>query len=109
MAASLAHGRPRPAVVAAVTSASSAAQLHREGVTEVVGYYGPIADELSTRSEKTVYAAVATGESTRLAVAQARAALQGPFDGDGTHRPAARMAPPSSAMSPEGGGNGFKV
>jgi tetratricopeptide (TPR) repeat protein len=69
-------------------SASSAARLHREGVTEVVGYYGPIVDELSTRAEEAFYAAIAAGESTRLAVTRARAALQRAFDGDPAHRPA---------------------
>ena len=68
-------------------SASSAAQLHRKGVTEVVGYYGPIVDELSTRAEEVLYAAIATGDTTRLAVAKARAALQRAFDGDSAHRP----------------------
>ena len=68
-------------------SSSSAAQLHREGVTEVVGYYGPIGDELSTRAEEAFYAAVAAGEPTRLAVARARAALLRAFDGDPAHRP----------------------
>lgn len=56
-------------------SSSSAAQLHREGATEVVGFYGPIADELSTRAEEALYAAISRGETTRSAVAGARAAL----------------------------------
>src|SRR5262249_39718724 len=40
-------------------AASAAALLHREGVTQVVGYSGPIVDELSTRAEETLYAALA--------------------------------------------------
>jgi hypothetical protein len=55
---------------------SSAAQLHRRGVDHVVGYFGPIVDELSTRAEEALYAAIAAGETTRAAVAKARAALQ---------------------------------
>jgi tetratricopeptide (TPR) repeat protein len=60
------------------------------GVTEVVGYYGPIVDELSTRAEEAFYASIAAGDTTRLAVANARAALQRPFggDSDAAHRPA---------------------
>jgi hypothetical protein len=69
-------------------SSSTAAQLHRAGVTEVVGYYGPIADELSTRAEEALYAAIAAGESTRVAVARARIALQRQYEGGPSHRPA---------------------
>jgi tetratricopeptide (TPR) repeat protein len=54
---------------------SSAARLHREGVPQVVGYYGPIVDELSTRAEVAFYRALAEGETTRYAVRQAREAL----------------------------------
>ncbi len=42
-------------------SSSAAVQLHRAGVTEVVGYFGPIVDELSTRAEETLYEAIAEG------------------------------------------------
>ena len=77
-------------------SASSAAQLHREGVTEVVGYYGPIGDELSTRAEESLYAAIAAGKPTRLAVANARLALQRTIEGDAGHRPADLRAPAPS-------------
>jgi hypothetical protein len=67
---------------------SSAAALHRAGVPQVVGYYGPIADELSTRAEEALYAAIAEGQTTRYAVRQARVALSGPFWGpDQRYRP----------------------
>ncbi len=67
---------------------SSAARLHRGGVAQVVGYYGPIADELSTRAEVALYAAIAEGQTTRYAVRQARAALAAPSsDFDEKHRP----------------------
>ncbi len=56
-------------------SESSAARLHRGGVAQVVGYYGPINDELSTRAEVALYQALAEGRSTRHAVARARRAL----------------------------------
>jgi hypothetical protein len=57
-------------------------------VPQVVGYYGPIADELSTRAEEALYAAITEGQTTRYAVRQARAALSGPFwDPDQRYRP----------------------
>lgn len=69
---------------------SSAARLHREGVTEVVGFFGPIADELSTRAEEALYAAISRGETTRTAVAAARSALLRALgDVDASHRPVA--------------------
>ena len=67
---------------------SSAAAVHRAGVPQVVGYYGPIADELSTRAEETLYAAIAAGHTTRYAVRQARQALTAVFwDPDQKHWP----------------------
>lgn len=57
---------------------SSAARLHREGVPQVVGYYGPIVDELSTRAEVAFYRALAEGETIRYAVRRAREALPAP-------------------------------
>ncbi len=56
-------------------STISAAQLHRAGVTQVVGYFGPIGDEQSTRAEEALYDAIAAGRDTRYAVRQARVAL----------------------------------
>lgn len=82
------HGNtpPQPAKGQA-GSASSAAQLHRAGVTEVIGYYGPIADELSTRAEEALYGAIAAGETTRLAISKARVALLRAVTDDSVHRP----------------------
>jgi tetratricopeptide (TPR) repeat protein len=69
---------------------SSAARLHREGVPQVVGYYGPIVDELSTRAEVAFYRALAEGETTRYAIRQARVALAAPFWSPGArHKPRA--------------------
>jgi len=56
-------------------STISSAQLHREGVTQVVGYYGPIIDELSTMAEVAIYHAIADGQETRYGVRLARSAL----------------------------------
>lgn len=57
---------------------TSAACLHREGVLQVVGYNGPINDELSTRAEVAFYRALAEGATTCYAVRQAREALAEP-------------------------------
>jgi tetratricopeptide (TPR) repeat protein len=54
---------------------TSAAKLHGEGVTEVIGYFGPIAEELSTRAEEALYSAISAGRTTRFAVRQARLTL----------------------------------
>ena len=63
-------------------------QLHKVGVTEVVGYFGPIVDELSTRAEATIYQAIAEGRSTRDAVRLAREKLKEPYQERETgHRP----------------------
>lgn len=56
-------------------SLSAVVQLHQAGVTEVVGYFGPIVDELSTRAEEALYEAIANGLPTRDAVRRARHAL----------------------------------
>lgn len=77
---------------------SSAARLHREGVPQVVGYYGPIVDELSTRAEVAFYRALVEGETTRYAVRQAREALAAFFWSDRPgHRPRA-VAEPGEAV-----------
>jgi CHAT domain len=62
---------------------STAATLHRSGFVQVVGYYGPIGDELSTRTEEAFYHALAGGETTVQAVAEARARLDEPLVLDG--------------------------
>jgi hypothetical protein len=54
---------------------NAAAQLHRAGVAQVVGYFGPIHDRLSTRAEAALYRALAEGRPTTYAGRQARRAL----------------------------------
>lgn len=72
-------------------SASAAVQLHQAGVTEVVGYFGPIVDELSTRAEEALYEAIAEGLTTRDAVRRARERLAQAFHApDGRHRDGTR-------------------
>ncbi|MEZ5964004.1 MAG: tetratricopeptide repeat protein [Planctomycetota bacterium] len=84
------HGNTQPAPEKGKSgSESAAAQLHRAGITQVVGYYGPIVDELSTRAEEALYRAIADGETTRSAVFRARQALLRGFeDKDARQRPA---------------------
>lgn len=73
---------------------TSTARLHREGIPQVVGYDGPIVDELSTRAEVAFYRALAEGGTTRNAVRQAREALAAPFgDPNARHRPRAVAEP----------------
>ncbi len=51
---------------------STAATLHRSGFVQVLGYFGPISDALSTRAEEVFYGAVAAGKTTLQAAAEAR-------------------------------------
>lgn len=84
------HGNEPPALEQHAPGSSSAAvQLHQAGVTEVVGYFGPIVDELSTRAEEALYEAIAEGLPTRDAVRRARGRLAQAFHApDGRHRDA---------------------
>jgi tetratricopeptide (TPR) repeat protein len=80
-------------------SESSAAAVQRAGVPQVVGYYGPILDELSTRAEEALYCAIAAGQSTRYAVRQARRVLTGPiFATRGSHRPDESFGPSAAGL-----------
>lgn len=61
----------------------SAARLHREGVAEVIGYFGPIVEHLSTQAEEALYSAINVGRTTRFAVRQARLTLATSFGSTG--------------------------
>ena len=69
-------------------STLTAAQVHRAGVVQVIGYYGPIVDALSTQAEVAIYQSLAEGAATRRGVRRARRALsQRPVEvGPGQHR-----------------------
>jgi tetratricopeptide (TPR) repeat protein len=54
---------------------STAATLHRSGFVQVLGYFGPISDALSTRAEEVFYGALGQGKTTLQAVAEARESL----------------------------------
>ena len=83
---------------------SAAVQLHKAGVTEVVGYFGPIVDELSTRAEEAIYEAIAEGRSTRDAVRLARERLTHPFHKpDAGHRPRPTRSDTEEAVADEVG------
>ena len=98
-------------------SESSAAMLHRAGVPQVVGYYGPIVDELSTRAEEALYAAIAAGHTTRHAVRLARHRAGRSVCRTSTHRPGdpttatrARAGRPPGDWPRSGGGpGGFRL
>jgi tetratricopeptide (TPR) repeat protein len=51
---------------------SSAAELHREGVDQVVAWFGPVGDRQCTRAERVFYAALVAGKTARQAVREAR-------------------------------------
>jgi tetratricopeptide (TPR) repeat protein len=74
------HGNDPVIADGAGALASAAAMLHREGMTEVVAYSGPISDTLSTWAESALFWAIADGQTTRQAVDHARAALMRPLD-----------------------------
>jgi SIR2-like domain len=58
---------------------STAATLHRSGFVQVLGYFGPILDPLSTRAEEVFYGALGQGKTTLQAVAEARESLGKPI------------------------------
>jgi hypothetical protein len=68
---------------------ASAAALHRSGFAQVVGYFGPVDRELSTRLEEGFYSALAGGRSVLDAAEEARAALLEPVGpaGEEAHYP----------------------
>src|SRR5580693_5427415 len=41
---------------------ATATALHRDGITQVVAYFGPVLDDLSTRAERAFYADLADGQ-----------------------------------------------
>ncbi|HEX3128594.1 MAG TPA: tetratricopeptide repeat protein, partial [Thermoanaerobaculia bacterium] len=62
---------------------STAATLHRNGFVQVVGYFGPVGDEVCTRAEEVFYRALSRGETTLHAAAEARASLSKPLEVEG--------------------------
>ncbi len=58
---------------------SAAAQLHRDGVAQVVGYFGPVYDRQSTEAETAFYREIGRGRRTRDAVRAARQVMAQPF------------------------------
>jgi tetratricopeptide (TPR) repeat protein len=61
---------------------STAAQLHREGIPQVVAHFGPVYDHMAINAEEAFYAEVAKGRRTRDAVRAARNALAVPFSAE---------------------------
>jgi tetratricopeptide (TPR) repeat protein len=62
---------------------SAAAALHRSGFAQVVGYFGPVSADLTTRLEERFYEALAEGGSTLAAVELARSVLNEPLGAAG--------------------------
>jgi CHAT domain len=73
---------------------ATATALHRDGITQVVVYFGPVLDDLSTRAERVFYAEVANGRRTRDAVRLARSEMS------------RVQATSGSALSRDAGGGG---
>ncbi|MCC6552280.1 MAG: tetratricopeptide repeat protein, partial [Polyangiaceae bacterium] len=51
---------------------SSAAELHRAGIHQVIAWLGPVGDAQCTRAEEIIYAALVRGRTAREAVREAR-------------------------------------
>lgn len=62
---------------------STAAALHRCGFAQVLGYFGPLDAELSSRAEEAFYRALVRGESTLEAAEALRDALRQPVGAEG--------------------------
>ncbi len=65
---------------------SSAAELQREGIPQVVGWFGPVGDAQSTRAEEVFYGALVQGKTARQAVREARHAGRQPLRSHGQPR-----------------------
>jgi len=77
---------------------ATAAQLHRQGITQVVAFHGPVYDRQATAAESAFYRALGAGERTRRALRAARKELARPFHA--TFREAERT--PLAAAESEG-------
>ncbi len=64
---------------------STAATLQREGCPAIVGYFGPVGDQLSTRAEVVFYSALAAGKRLTESVRQARNEMTRVLSGKGSH------------------------
>jgi tetratricopeptide (TPR) repeat protein len=72
-----------PAASALPADSSVAAALHRSGFAQVVGYFGPVSPDLTTRLEERFYETLAAGGSTLAAVELARSVLNEPLGAAG--------------------------
>ncbi|WP_164012637.1 tetratricopeptide repeat protein [Pyxidicoccus trucidator] len=81
------HRMVDPAVVQLDPASSSAAELHREGIHQVVAWLGPVGDAQCTRAEEVFYAALVRGRSAREAVREVRQHCRQPLrhGADATH------------------------
>jgi tetratricopeptide (TPR) repeat protein len=70
------------------TAPSTAAELHRAGFPQVVGYFGPVGDRQATRAAAVFYADLAAGKTAREALRHVRRESSQPVrdGGRATHR-----------------------
>ena len=95
------HGGDPPSLDGKGGLGATASLLHRDGIAQVVGYFGPVYDQLSTEAEAAFYREIARGRRTRDAIRAARQAMTRPLDSlvealarnSGTGRGWARQAP----------------
>ncbi|WP_257461938.1 SIR2 family protein, partial [Archangium lipolyticum] len=76
------HRMVDPAALQIDPASSSAAELHREGIHQVVAWLGPVGDALCTRAEEVVYASLVRGRTAREAVREARQACRWSFSSE---------------------------
>lgn len=65
---------------------STAASLHRSGFAQVVGYFGPVGDEVCTRAQEALYRALGAGHTLLQAVAKARDVMSREYTSDNGRR-----------------------
>lgn len=65
---------------------ATAGRLHRAGLAQVVGFFGPVDGELASRAEEAFYAELARGASVLEAAAAARFSLTQPLGEPGGER-----------------------
>jgi hypothetical protein len=74
------HGGDPPSLDGSGGLGATASLLHRDGIAQVVGYFGPVYDQLSTWAEAAFYSQIARGRRTRDAIRAARQAMTRPLD-----------------------------
>jgi len=79
---------------------STAAQLHRDGLVQVVGHFGPVYDSQATGAEAAFYRQIGRGRRTREAVRAARTAMARPFYPGSKEAVRGRPGPDPAGLTP---------